>query len=206
MKLLFPHSVKLSPFHDISKLWTNKDCEIFLRLSHIEELYGEILRGSRKPWKRVGDRINLMLEDSDAVNKLLKSSVGDRTILEFSYPLLDENPDIVNQIDDFDITIDLYAKNADGKSSSKASASRESEDWDDILDDYESYVDNYISYLKKATNGDTKAMEEVAEMLEDAQELSEKLDNAEDDLSSSQMSRYLKITSKLSSAAAEMAF
>ena len=40
----------------------------------------------------------------------------------------------------------------------------------------------------------------------DAQELSEKLDNAEDDLSSSQMSRYIKITSKLASAAADMSY
>lgn len=175
-------------------------------LDKVDEVCLSVANGGLYMNDSKGDRINLMLEDSDVVNKLLKSSVGDRTILEFSYPLLDENPDIVNQIDDFDITIDLYAKNADGKSSSKASVSRESEDWDDILDDYESYVDNYISYLKKATNGDTKAMEAVAEMLEDAQELSEKLDNAEDDLSSSQMSRYLKITSKLSSAAAEMAF
>ena len=124
MKLLFPHSAKLSPFPDISKLWTNKDCGILLHLPHIAELCGEKL----------------------------------------------------------------------------------SEDWDDILDVYESYVDNYISYLKKATNGDIEAMEEVEEMLEDAQELSEKLDNAEDDLSSSQMSRYIKITSKLASAAADMSY
>lgn len=40
----------------------------------------------------------------------------------------------------------------------------------------------------------------------DAQELSEKLDNAEDDLSSSQMSRYIKITSKLASVAADMSY
>ncbi|GEM_PF-3199337 len=153
-----------------------------------------------------GDRINFQLEDTDVVNKLLNSSVGESTAFRFSYPLLNENPDIVNQIDDFDITIDLYAKNAAGKSSSNASASGASEDWDDILDDYESYVDNYISCLKKATNGDMETMEEVEEMLEDAQELSDKLDKAEDNLSSSQMSRYLKITSKLSSAATEMAF
>lgn len=38
MKLLFPHSAKLSPFPDISKLWTNKDYGIFLRLPHIAEL------------------------------------------------------------------------------------------------------------------------------------------------------------------------
>lgn len=133
-------------------------------LDKVDEVCLSVANGGLYMNDSKGDRINLMLEDSDVVNKLLKSSVGDRTILEFSYPLLDENPDIVNQIDDFDITIDLYANNADGKSSSKASASRESEDWDDILDDYDSYVDNYISYLKKATNGDTKAMEEVAEM------------------------------------------
>ena len=79
-----------------------------------------------------------------------------------------------------------------------------SKDWDAVLDSYEKYVDNYISYVKKVAQGDVSAMTKMASMLEDAEELSDRLDNASDDLSSSQVARYMRITSKLTEAMANL--
>ena len=80
------------------------------------------------------------------------------------------------------------------------SISSESEDWDSLLDTYESYVDKYISYMKKAANGDMSALSEYPALMEKAQELSEKIENAKDDMSSSQLKRYMNITMKMTNA------
>lgn len=86
-----------------------------------------------------------------------------------------------------------YSSNDDG-----------SEDWDSILDSYEDYVDKYISLAKKAASGDADAISEYAELAEEAQELSSKLSKARSDLSSSQLSRYTKISQKMAQAAQQM--
>lgn len=80
------------------------------------------------------------------------------------------------------------------------SISSGSEDWDSLLDTYESYVDKYISYMKKAANGDMSALSEYPTLMEKAQELSEKIENAKDDMSSSQLKRYMNITMKMTNA------
>jgi DNA-binding ferritin-like protein len=80
------------------------------------------------------------------------------------------------------------------------SISAGSEDWDSLLDTYESYVDKYISYMKKAANGDMSALSEYPALMEKAQELSEKIENAKDDMSSSQLKRYMEITMKMTNA------
>lgn len=86
------------------------------------------------------------------------------------------------------------------KSSSSASSSSGSEDWDKILDEYEEFVNDYIKLFKKAQSGDMSAMTEYVSVLEDAQSLANKLEGASSDLSSSQLSRYQKILSKMTSA------
>ena len=80
----------------------------------------------------------------------------------------------------------------------------DAEDWDAVLDSYEEYVNNYISLLKKAKNGDMKALSEYPAVMDDAQELSEKLQNAKGSMSSSQLSRYTRITTKMTQAAASI--
>ncbi len=75
-----------------------------------------------------------------------------------------------------------------------------SDKWDKVLDEYEKYIDQYIALCKKAQNGD---MSDYTEMLEKAESYSEKLSQAEGSMSASQMSRYVKLTSKLSSAFTE---
>ncbi len=84
------------------------------------------------------------------------------------------------------------------------STSSSSEDWDELLQSYEQYVDKYITYLKKASKGDMTALSEYPALLQKAQEFSEKMQNAQGVMSSSQWSRYLKITNKMTKAAQEM--
>lgn len=79
-----------------------------------------------------------------------------------------------------------------------------SQDWDALLDSYEEYVDKYISYAKKAAKGDISALSEYPALMEKAQEFSEKMQNAQGDMSSSQWSRYMRITNKMTQAAANM--
>lgn len=86
----------------------------------------------------------------------------------------------------------------------EVTSSGDSEDWDALLDSYEKYVDKYISYMKKAANGDMSALSEYPALMEQAQDYSEKLQNAKADLSSSQWSRYMKITNKMLQAAQNM--
>lgn len=74
-------------------------------------------------------------------------------------------------------------------------------DWDSVLDDYEQYVDKYISLVKKASSGDMSALEEYAEFLEKAEALSSKLSNAKDNMTSAQVSRYMRISAKMTNAA-----
>lgn len=92
----------------------------------------------------------------------------------------------------------------DSEDSESVSSESDSEDWDSVLDSYEDYVNNYISLLKKAKNGDMDALSEYPSVMKDAQELSEKLQKAKVSMTSSQLSRYTKITTKMTQAAASM--
>lgn len=85
-----------------------------------------------------------------------------------------------------------------------SSSSTSSKDWDSMLDSYEEYVDKYIVLAKKAAKGDMTAMAEYAGLMQKAQELSDKMDGAQGDMSASQWARYLKITTKMTTAAQEM--
>jgi len=80
----------------------------------------------------------------------------------------------------------------------------ESKDWDALLDAYDSYVTKYISYMKKAAKGDMSALSEYPALMQKAQEFSDKMANAEGDMSDAQWARYIKITTKMTQAAAEM--
>lgn len=91
---------------------------------------------------------------------------------------------------------DGYVDNSDDASGS--------EDWDALLDSYEEYVDKYISYAKKAAKGDMSALSEYPALMEKAQEFSSKMSGAQGQMSTSQWNRYMKITNKMTQAAANM--
>lgn len=93
------------------------------------------------------------------------------------------------------------ADDDDESSSSLSSSSSSSEDWDAVLDSYEKYVNKYIALAKNAVKGDASALSEYPSLMEEAQELGEKLQNAQGELSASQVSRYTRITNKMATAA-----
>ena len=57
--------------------------------------------------------------------------------------------------------------------------------------------------MKKASNGDMTTMAEYAGLMQKAQELSDKISGAQGDMSASQWARYMKITTKMTTAAQE---
>lgn len=107
--------------------------------------------------------------------------------------------------DDTDDTSDEDSySSSDSDDDSSASLSSGSEDWDAMLDSYDSYVTKYVSLTKKAMKGDLLALAEYPALLEKAQDLCTKMEKAQGELSPSQLSRYLKITTKMTEALVNM--
>ena len=132
-----------------------------------------------------GSIVEFHAENKNSIAQdLLKANVGDKVRVTFTFIPADKTSkkDLIEKIYSCDME---FA----GSSSSK--------DWDKVLDEYESYVNQYISFFKKAKKGDMSAMGEYAKLLEKAERLSEKIEDAEDEMSSSQLARYTKITSKM---------
>lgn len=96
--------------------------------------------------------------------------------------------------------------NPEDNISENHSSSSGNSDWDEVLDSYEECVNKYISLIKKAAEGDLSAISSYAEFAEKAMELSEKISEAEDDMTASQLSRYMEITGRMTSAAASVNF
>ena len=92
----------------------------------------------------------------------------------------------------------------DDSDSYSSSSSSDSQDWDALLNSYEQYVDKYVSYMKKAAKGDMNAMSEYPALAEKAQEFNSKLEGAKGNMSTSQWSRYMKITAKMTKAMQEI--
>ena len=108
----------------------------------------------------------------------------------------DDSGSSVNDDDDDD--------DDDAPASSSRASSSKTEDWDSFLDSYEQYVDEYIEYAKKVSKGDNSAMSKLPSLMEKTQNFNDKLSNAKGDMSPAQWARYMKITSKMSAAAASM--
>lgn len=142
---------------------------------------------------------------------------------EVIYEFIDKNGKVTGTIDDDTYTWDYEdvedafylavekvendAENGKDSSSSKSisSSNDDSNNWDELLDEYEKFVDKYIAMYKKAMAGDMTALSSYADLLKSAEDISEKLENAEDDLTTSQLSRYMNISQKLTTAALDAA-
>ena len=99
---------------------------------------------------------------------------------------------------------DIASPTSDDSSSSDVDDSSSS-DVDDMLNEYEKFVDNYISMVKKVAKGDMSVMAKMNDYMESAESLSRKIDNCSGSMNSSQMQRYMKITGKMTEAAADIA-
>lgn len=110
-------------------------------------------------------------------------------------------------------TFSVYSKKIEKRETSSSttskrtkttSSSTSSDDWDAILDDYEDYMDKYIKLIKKANEGDASAITEYASIYQKAVSLSEKLANANDDLTTTQYTKFIEIQTKMLQAANEI--
>jgi len=140
-----------------------------------------------EPGKIVAISLKTKEEDGSVYEDLIKRIKKARVIVR---ACIDSDPSTSEEVEDEEV------KDTDN--------STDSEDWNSILDSYERCVDKYIALAKKAAGGDVSAISEYTGLLEESQELSEKLSNATSSLSSSQLSRYNRITQKMASAAQQM--
>lgn len=146
------------------------------------------------------------MSDWDKAEDLLKGEVGKNVMVSFEWSYFsdkDRQKRIMNETENFEITRADFPEYTPINNSSNISSSN-SKDWDEILESYEEYIDKYIALLKKTQNGDMDAMTEYAEMMEKATDLAEKLEDADDELSTTQASKFLKLQTKLANAAMEM--
>lgn len=141
---------------------------------------------------------------TDDVDAAIRLAAGETGIVRWSV-------DVDNEPVSFRITsaVDESDSSQSGSSSSAVSESpavrSSSNNWDAVLDKYEDYVDKYIATCKKAMNGDLSAATEYISLMEEAEELGDELDDASDEMTPAQISRYTRITGKLSSMASEAA-
>lgn len=102
----------------------------------------------------------------------------------------------------FGLTASMNANAAttSAMTTSSVAAASSSSDWDSVLDSYEKYVNEYIAVYKKVQAGDTSVYSKMASLMEKYQKLAEQLENASDELTSSQLARLQKINAKLAKA------
>lgn len=158
---------------------------------------------------------------SDDMKEALKLKAGETGTVRWSFhfdsnkkPAKFRLTSAYEEVDSSDWDSDSSSSDDDESSSSdddddeadsySSSSSSGSQDWDALLNSYEQYVDKYISYMKKAAKGDMSALSEYPALMEKAQEFSSKMEGAKGDMSASQWARYIKITNKMSQAAANM--
>lgn len=145
----------------------------------------------------VGFRITSAYEENESSSGNYSSSDDDEDDADGDEDSGDEDEDDEDDDDGDDVSHRSFGSH--GKSSSSSS-----KDWDALLDSYEKYVDQYIVYVKKAAKGDASALSEYPALMEKAEEFSNKMENAQGEMTPSQWSRYMKITSKMTKAAAEI--
>lgn len=115
-----------------------------------------------------------------------------------------ETTDVDEEIDEVLEETNVDEVESSDEDDSYASSSSDSEDWDSLLDSYEEYVDKYIAVMKKVAKGDMSAMSEYPALMEKAEEFSDKIEDAQEKMPASQWERYMKITTKMATAASQM--
>jgi hypothetical protein len=142
----------------------------------------------------------LSLKDGETI--WLEFSLGYDSELE-KEPSKAKKVKLTSSMEERDLSSSTSSVSSDNDDNSTVESSG-NEDWDAVLKSYESYIDQYIKLAKKAKNGDASAMTEYVSMMEKASDLATKMQNAGDDLSSTQMAKFVKLQTKLANAALEM--
>lgn len=144
--------------------------------------------------------------EGDGLLKDMLSKVGEENWIEFK-GLIPGAKVLPDEAATFIITSKKIEKDESYSSSSNEDISESSDPkWDKVLDDYEEYVDKYIKIIEKMKNDDLSAIAEYPAMMKKAKDLEDSLKKAEKSksLSSTQLSRMMKIQTKMLKAAQEM--
>lgn len=146
---------------------------------------------------------------------ILTGEVGDQKLIVFQWSYFSNKEKIKRimtetegvEIGDADFIVwskDISGSTTKTSQSSGTNANNDSREWSELLDSYEEYVDNYIKILNKVKDGDATAMTEYVEIMKNANELAEKFDNAKDEMSADDYSRFMKLQTKMLDAAAKL--
>jgi len=173
----------------------------------------------------------LVFYDKESLKKALTLSTGESTWLQFvdnkNYKeLLKGLKHVKISSSMVDVSADeiaenkAYRENLNKSNGSTASAEPTKEEapknneqvvkpkntakWDKALDSYEEYIDSYIKLAKKAADGDMEAATEYANYMTKLTDLADKMEDAGDDLTTSQLNRFVKLQTKFSEAAASL--
>lgn len=152
-----------------------------------------------------GCEIDKKLASSDLTSLLKSEDITTEKVTikyesEYSSDTYKITKELFDKISGLSLNIYIYTKGYDDQVSYSGNNDASSNEWDTLLDEYENYVDKYVSFYKKAMSGDMSAMTEYVSLLEKAEKLSSQLETSQNDMSSAQLKRYLKITEKMTNA------
>ena len=177
-----------------------------LEESELYEISAELLDESDMPLSGLGTFLASYMnfsDDIDKINDALKEGTGEITV-KLIYSVGEDNSKESEALKIASEKAKSFSINSKIKDDVTISENNGDKNWEKILTDYESYTNQCIKLLKKANSGDVSAMTEYLEVLQKAQDIQESFLEAEDDITTAQMERFIKIQKKLIDATNDM--
>lgn len=177
-----------------------------LEESELYEISAELLDESDMPLSGLGTFLASYMnfsDDIDKINDALKEGTGEITV-KLIYSVGEDNSKESEALKIASEKAKSFSINSKIKDDVTISENNGNKNWEKILTDYESYTNQCIKLLKKANSGDVSAMTEYLEVLQKAQDIQESFLEAEDDITTAQMERFIKIQKKLIDATSDM--
>lgn len=174
--------------------------------SELCEISAELLDESDMPLSGLGTFLASYMnfsDDIDKINDALKEGTGEITV-KLIYSVGEDNSKESEALKIASEKAKSFSINSKIKDDVTISENNGNKNWEKILTDYESYTNQCIKLLKKANSGDVSAMTEYLEVLQKAQDIQESFLEAEDDITTAQMERFIKIQKKLIDATSDM--
>ena len=163
--------------------------------SELCEISAELLDESDMPLSGLGTFLASYMnfsDDIDKINDALKEGTGEITV-KLIYSVGEDNSKESEALKIASEKAKSFSINSKIKDDVTISENNGNKNWEKILTDYESYTNQCIKLLKKANSGDVSAMTEYLEVLQKAQDIQESFLEAEDDITTAQMERFIKI-------------
>lgn len=177
-----------------------------LEESELYEISAKLLDESDMPLSGLGTFLASYMnfsDDIDKINDALKEGTGEITV-KLIYSVGEDNSKESEALKIASEKAKSFSINSKIKDDVTISENNGDKNWEKILTDYESYTNQCIKLLKKANSGDVSAMTEYLEVLQKAQDIQESFLEAEDDITTAQMERFIKIQKKLIDATSDM--